>query len=410
MRAPADRLLCAGILAFSVVLGGGVLRGAPSEISPPVPLTFAAWRSFALERAVEQVASVRVARHAPFVKAYNQVLYSVLGATSAEQQFVIGRSGQFYGKFSVQEYCDSWPALGTRDSDLRDFASESAELARRLRARGRAFMVVTTPSKSATLPAGLPRFQCAREAPNRVLPRLVAKLREASVPLADGAALARQVVRESSVPIFPRYGIHWNEWGAYPAVVEMLRLGAAELGEPPPRLGALRVTFEDEPIEVTEEREERMDLYACPRERRVPRVRFEIGPGGVRLRATLVGDSFSEAMITLLDGVRAYGAMERFNYLTEFHTSHPSGVLRGENLKLDDIDWEKDIFASNVVVLEINEMLGLPDFARTFVREALARLSPSRTVEGRSPPASARTTESGHDSGAIGNQDPRRIR
>jgi hypothetical protein len=406
MRVQADRLLAATILAFCALLGGGTLRAVPLEQTISPLLNWAAWRDFTLERAIEQVTSLRVARRAPFVKAYNQLLYSVLGAPPAGSQFVIGQSGQFYGKFSVQEYCDSWASRETRESDLREFASQSAKLAERLRARGRAFMVVTTPSKSATLPADLPRFQCAGEAPNRVPPRLVVKLREASVPLVDGAALAKRVVRESSVPIFPRYGIHWNEWGAYSTVAEILRVSAVQLGGPAPHLEALDVTRVDEPLEVKREREAEMGLYIGPRERQVPRVRFKIEPSSSQLRATFIGDSFAESMIILLDRVQAYASIERFNYLTEFHTSHPSGVLRGENLDVDDIDWENDVFASNVLILEINEMLDLPDFARLFVREALRRLSPSQAGDARSRPASARTTKSGPDPTGVGNQDP----
>jgi hypothetical protein len=274
----------------------------------------------------------------------------------------------------VQEYCDSWPALSTGNDEFREFVAEIAEVSRRFRALGRAFVVVITPSKAAALPSGLPRFQCEEgEAQNRVPPRLTRALRDAGVPIVDGATLVKRAAERSAVPLFPRYGVHWNALGAYPTVAETLRLEAQQLGERPPQLELVDVKFVDEPAASVSERETLMNVYFGPREERVPLVHFAIELGGAPRRATFVGDSFAESMIDVLDGARVFSSIERFNYLTEFHFSYPGG-LRAENLRVDDIDWTHDIFGSDVLVLEVSEMLGLPPFARTFAAEALRRM------------------------------------
>lgn len=373
MPALGNRFLSIALLGLCTILGSGTLFADPTE-APALPRRLSAWRDGSLQRAVEQRTNLRVARRAPLVKAYNQFLWSVLGAAPPGKPFVVGRQRQFYGKFSVQEYCDSWPALDTHESDFRDFIVRTRRLADRLRAGRRAFMVVTTPSKAATLPKDLPRLQCADgEAQNRIPPRLVAALREAGVPLVDGAAMAKRVARTSPISIFPRYGIHWNEWGAYTTVAAVLGFAAEQLGDPPRKLDIVTMGVEDEPIETTKAREEVMGLYFGPREHEAPKIEFSLEPSGPPRRATLVGDSFAEAMMEVLLRVHAFASIERFNYLTEFHESHPGG-LRSENVRVNDIDWQRDVFGSDVIVLEINEMLDLPIFAQVFVKEALDRL------------------------------------
>ena len=147
----------------------------------------------------------------------------------------------------------------------------------------------------------------------------------------------------------------------------------------------------DEPIEQAATRASLLGLYWAEREKAMPHVKLSLEPGLTpRCRATLVGDSFLEALIEVLDGVRAFESIQEFYYLTMYQESFPPGTYR-ENLEIDDIDWNKDIFGSKVIVLEMNNHLGLPDFARLFVAEALLRISgrrdPSAARIGSTPPA-----------------------
>jgi hypothetical protein len=209
-------------------------------------------------------------------------------------------------------------------------------------------------------------------------------LRDTGVPLVDAVSLARRAARESPFPTFPRYGIHWNPWGAHGTVAAALNLIAEQFGEPRPTLTASSVTMVDEDPDIVETRADHMGIYRGPREESVPSVRFTLGAWGGHRRATIVGDSFAAAMIEVLSDAHAFTSIERFNYLTEFHESYPGG-RRAENYGVDEIDWARDIFGSQVVILEINEMLGLPPFARTFVKETLKRMPSASYADSSTP-------------------------
>ena len=372
MLARRNSLLTYSLLVFLAVCGSRGLASSYTEL----PVTFSAWREGTLQRAVEQRVGVAVAIGTPLGQAYSQLLWSVLHTTPAKREIVVGQNRQLYEALSVKEYCHEWRTLETSDAEIARFASQAAMLARHFHQLGRAFIIVATPSKAAAQSEYLPRLLCAGgEAPNRVSPRLSAALRETGVSFVDGARLAREPALRRVAPVFAHYGIHWTRWGAFSTTAALLKTGAERLGDPKPRLELENLDFQTESVESAKERAMLLDLFWGTREERIPIVRAALTPpGGTGRRATLVGGSFLQAMIAILRSVRAYASIEEFNYLTIYHASYPSGSRR-ENLALDDIDWARDVFASDVIVLEMNEENGLADHARIFVSEALRRLT-----------------------------------
>jgi hypothetical protein len=87
----------------------------------------------------------------------------------------------------------------------------------------------------------------------------------------------------------------------------------------------------------------------------------------------VVGDSFAAVIIEVLRRVGAYSSIEELRYLTALHVSHPGGVRR-EHFRVEDIDWARTVFTSDTVILEMNEMLELPDYAKIFVNQAMRRM------------------------------------
>lgn len=383
---PATRVLAAALLSFLAAVGVRGLFGFGHEDARAVPVTLAAWRDGSLQRTAERRVGVLVAGRAPFARAYTQLLWSVFRTMPAKRRLVVGHGAELYDARSVREYCNAWQSLEAPDSEIREFAARVATLGRALKALGRAFVAVATPSKAAALPEHIPRFLCAEgQVKSRVAPRLAVALRDAGVPLVDGVVLASEARDRSSLRVFAHYGVHWNHWGAYPATAALLRSGAEQLGDPAPALEVSSVGIVDESAAQSAERAELMGLFWGPHETGIPAVRFSLRTTETRSRrATLVGGSFLRSIIDILSEVGAYAAMEEFNYLTLFHVSYPTGVRR-DHLKVDDIDWNHDVFASDVIVLEMNEENGLPDHARLFVEEALRRLDGG--ARSNAPPA-----------------------
>jgi hypothetical protein len=376
MRSLADRLLSTFALLLLGAFGGRTLFGADTEPASGPSLALSTWRDGSFQRDVELATTRRIAKREPFARAYNQLIWNVLGATPPGRWFVAGRHRELYAALSVREYCDPFRPTRANDMVLQAFTVQAAVLARMLHQHRRAFVVVITPSKTAFQPGDIPRFQCAGgEAPNRVAPRLVKALSQAGVPIVDGTLVTKLAASRYPARAFPRYGIHWNEWGAHPTLAEILRVEAAVLGAPPPTLEASTPTLVKESMEDARERAALMELYWAPRETEVPLVRFELDRRSAR-RATVVGDSFSTVIIEVLRRVGAYSSIEELRYLTEFHASHPGGIRR-EHLRLEDIDWPRNVFTSDTVILEMNEMLELPAYAQIFVNQAIRRMPSS---------------------------------
>ncbi|MBG0797956.1 alginate O-acetyltransferase [Methylocystis sp. L43] len=197
----------------------------------PAPWTFDAFLSGETQKAV----SINLGRMSPVfpisVRAKNQLVFSLFGG-SAAPGVVIGRNGQLYEQFYIDEFCARDGAFDS--ARLGAWSLTLHEIQESAQARGKSFVYLISPSKAARYPEDLPKSAaCALRAtamPEKLAPYRAA-LDEAHVSYVDGPALIAAEKPKQPIPLFPRGGTHWNSVGGALAMREATRaLPASPVG------------------------------------------------------------------------------------------------------------------------------------------------------------------------------------
>lgn len=229
---------CAGLVAFLFVANIWnfvVERDWPklrirsasplSGVARPKPATWTL-ESF-LSGETQRSVSLNLARSLPAfpisVRAKNQFVYTLFG-DSAAPGVVIGRGGQLFEQFYIDEFCarDGVPDM-TR---MSRWAADIHEIQQALSGRHKSFVYLISPSKAARYWEDLPRTaSCASRAaamPDKLAPYLAA-LTDNGVRFVDGAGLVAAKRRDEAVPVFARGGTHWTSLGAALAFQQITR-------------------------------------------------------------------------------------------------------------------------------------------------------------------------------------------
>ncbi len=182
----------------------------------------------------QKAASTNLGRLSPVfpisVRAKNQLIYSLFGV-SAAPGVVIGRKGQLFEQFYIDEYCRR---DGVADQNrLSAWAQSISEIQDSVTRAGKSFVYVISPSKAGRYPGDLPiSAPCAARAasmPDK-LPPYLAALREAHVQFVDGATVISAGQPNYSVALFPRGGTHWNSLAAGLTLKQITRVAPSTLG------------------------------------------------------------------------------------------------------------------------------------------------------------------------------------
>ena len=197
----------------------------------PAPWTLSDFLAGETQRA----ASINLGRMSPIfpisVRAKNQLIYSLFGG-SAAPGVVIGRHGQLFEQFYIDEYCRR--DGGADANRLAAWARDIGAIQESVTRAGKSFVYVISPSKAARYPEDLPASAtCGARAtamPDK-LPPYLAALREAHVRFVDGASLITAERANYSIPLFPRGGTHWNSLAAGLTLKEITRAAPSALGQ-----------------------------------------------------------------------------------------------------------------------------------------------------------------------------------
>ena len=182
----------------------------------------------------QRAASINLGRMSPIfpisVRAKNQLIYSLFGG-SAAPGVVIGRHGQLFEQFYIDEYCRR--DGGADPGRLSVWAHSIGKIQDDVTRAGKSFVYVISPSKAARyaedLPSSAPCAARATTMPDK-LPPYLAALRQANVRFVDGADLISIERPKYPVALFPRGGTHWNSLAAGLTLKEILRLAPSSLG------------------------------------------------------------------------------------------------------------------------------------------------------------------------------------
>jgi hypothetical protein len=285
----------------------------------------------------------------------NQLNYSLFDKSYMHKDYgiIIGRHDQLYEGNYIKEYCNPRPIMPL--SLMESWVREIAELQYLLARKGVAFLLLITPSKAAIYPEYIPSNLCRTgQSSIRGYYTFVPLLDKHHVNYVDGHVITQQATQIEKTPLFCQGGTHWNYLGAYYTARAMIEALNGLLNRKAGRLDLEAVHVDHSPTGTDKDLAELLNLFFPPIKYVVPHpIISKKGGTGNLGRVVIVGGSFNWIPIDLLNEHKVFKQIDFFYYYTMALHSFPG--QRGLPVDVEKIDWENNIFKSDVIILEINE-------------------------------------------------------
>ena len=325
------------------------------------------------------------------VKLGNQARYSIFREPpkSAGTPIIVGRDYWLYEAEYVRRYTGR-PGIPAAAAEA--FARRLRALQDALAERGSVLVVVISPSKPEIYPEFLPaRYgpPDTHSGPNAYA-RLLPLLEHEKVRVVDAHALFRawRSAEPDAPPLFTKGGTHWNYYGSFRCVAELLDRARQDAG-PTIAVPRLAGTTWGPPVGTDTDLLGLLNLFhfepGGPPQSPFPQVAVEPLPPSERPDALVVGDSFA---FTLIDGLHHARAVRSVDLLYYFkrqftydlpaapdpwplpHFQYDRGPITPAIL-----DRSRALLAKKLVILEMNEILlasqgwGFPEAALAALRD-----------------------------------------
>lgn len=110
------------------------------------------------------------------------------------------------------------------DRNIPSLMAKLSNLQDKLKRQGKRLLIVTTPSKAITYPQTIPsRFLSLDRSSPRPYDQLIAALQHSDLPFIDGAEIIHHLAATSPYPLFTQGGIHWNDYAAIHVLQPLLQ-------------------------------------------------------------------------------------------------------------------------------------------------------------------------------------------
>lgn len=282
---------------------------------------------------------------------------------------IFGKGQTLFEKYYFIEQFLRRPAQEKVDQ----WVSKLGELQRLCRERGLPFVFVITPSKVSLCPEWVPDRWKMRARPGATpYEQLVPLLKKHGITFVDGVALAREGAAMGSFKSspFPPGGIHWTHEAALPAVNEILRkLGEQGLEVSP--LAVESLTIVQSPTDIDTDIANLMN-FAWPWKYPTSEIKIAPRKEGARYTLAAVGGSFGYHIASLLGWSNQFSEIDWFFYLKLHKQSWFDGNLHRVREPAGEIDYGREIFGADALLLELNEgAMGEAKHVTTFLKRAL---------------------------------------
>jgi alginate O-acetyltransferase complex protein AlgJ len=173
--------------------------------------------------------------------------------------------------------------------------------------------------------------------------------------------------------LFCQGGGHWNYLGAYYTVRALVEELNGLMNKKAGRLDLEAVNIDRTPVGTDRDLAELLNLFFPPLDYVVPHPVISLKGGTEDLgNAVIVGDSFSEIPINLLNEHKIFKRIDFFYYYKLTLRSFPD--QQSFPVDVAKIDWENMMFKSDVIILEANESFITASYTSSFVTDALEQL------------------------------------
>lgn len=308
-----------------------------------------------------------------FVRLGNQINYSAFSKSYMyDQSIIIGKEKQLYEVGYIRDYCGLTPPTPLTQAERR--VKEMKEIQERLRERGVAFTLLITPSKAAIYPEYIPADFCdTPQTASRDYTQFLPLLDKYQINYIDGHALTSEAKQKEIPPLFCQGGTHWNYLGAYHTIKPLVEQFGALTKKP---LGTLRIhdmTVDRSPTGSDSDLAKLLNLAILPYDYSVPHPSIVNHQALQRLdRATFVGGSFTWIALDIINRANIFDRIDFYYYYKLTLNSFPSQESRPVDTAR--IDWDSDIFTSQLLVLEVNEAAFQMEYLPAFISDTLQHL------------------------------------
>jgi alginate O-acetyltransferase complex protein AlgJ len=353
------------------------------ETVPQVPpLTLRSWLDRSFQDQAGNWFNHKYFLRKAFVLCNNQLYYECFEKSyMLNQTIVVGKERSLYEEYYVRDYCGMIKPFG-RDS-AEALVKEIRDVQSGFEKHGVTFVVLITPSKPSVYPEYIPDdYMKARKKIQRDYDNLVTFLKQYRIQYIDGREITLDARRTNAAPVFCRGSTHWNSLGALPTVDSLLyRIG--ELRDcVPPMLYVEALTVDEKPQGSDADLAKGLHLLFPPLAYVVPHPVIRAarasraGSSGRTCKGTVavIGGSFCDMVLDILEKNGMYDSIDFYYYFRTSLRTWPHDGRRESAFSAGAIDWDKDFFTKDAVVLEINEA-GLPiGHVQLFLSEALKHL------------------------------------
>jgi hypothetical protein len=351
------------------------LYGVTIEKKVP-PATLSNWQSGDWQKGLNNLAGDNFAGRELLIRVYNQVLYRAFSKSYMLRELIIrGKNGNLFEHNCVLA-CDGFqPLIPSSEAEAQVVMMKF--LSQRLKALGSSFAFVIAPSKVTMYREEIPDQYSRKIKNGEIRPTnydvLVPLLRRYQVPYVDGRQIT--LLNKDTFPVraFPKTGIHWSRAVAFFTTVSLLKMIGQESGHEMPPLSESIESVDHRPDYTDDDLFNLLNLIERPHQRYIHPT-FQIPVGWPRHTGTLtvVGSSFTSAVLKIFDAAQMFEQMNQYNYFNISRVRYPGQIV--SPVDENAIPWEEDFWNTRAVVLDANEeTLGGRHIA-AFLMAALAEL------------------------------------
>lgn len=354
------------------------LQGVVVESTRP-RLTPQAWLSGAFQDQLSQWFEDRLGFRGHLIKTENQLNFSLFHDISAQTKtkIILGKDRYLYEyayvhNWNGQDILPGAVYVKALEERVRNFK----ELQEALRKRGITLVLLLSPSKASVYPEFIPTAYHSplRTQRNTYYARLRPLLDAAGVEYLDAREYFLTHKATSSYPFFTRGGTHWNYYGACLIARELiLRLETLQQKDMA-NLHCEPVIVDNTTYGTDRDLAHLVNIWddaAFDGPTPHPTITTSGGEKVFKPKILWVGDSFTWTLLSIMDSRGIYQSRNFFYYYNR-NSSFPEG----KEVALDQaaIDWEKDVFSHNIIIIEASET-AIPEFGFGFVEDAFKAIS-----------------------------------
>lgn len=312
-----------------------------------------------------------------FIRLNNQVYYSLFKESYAQENILVGKKNYLYTKTYIDAYIN--PFKGEKVKKLEKNVIKIKTLQDRLKKRGIPFLVVITPTKPSVYPEYMPEPFEKKAGVKNSYDVIIPLLDKYKVDYIDADKLIMQKKAQSKYPLFCACGFHWNYLGAYYFTNVFINKMEALIGKDITNIYLKDIKPDYKPTTSEQDLASLLNTIVVPNHYISPHPVIGTIPGksGYKPNILFVSGSFSEIPMGIMWENKITDRIDYYAYYKVIHIIYKSeGVENLGSIKTESINWEKDIFSKDLIVLEINtEAIISYKHYYTFVDDALKHLN-----------------------------------